>query len=45
MSYKYHSRALVFNSKNLIRLWDVAYDGYNGCVAFLLFLLFLARVR
>lgn len=30
MSYKYHSRALVFNSRNLIRLWDVAYDGYLG---------------
>jgi hypothetical protein len=20
----------VFNSKNMIRLWDIAYDGYNG---------------
>ena len=30
MSYKYHERALVFNERNLIRLWDVAYDGYNG---------------
>ena len=30
MSYKYHERAIVFNEKNLIRLWDVAYDGYNG---------------
>ena len=29
-SSKYHSRALVFNSKNMIRLWDIAYDGYNG---------------
>jgi hypothetical protein len=29
-SYKYHSRALVINPKNLIRLWDIAYDGYNG---------------
>ena len=29
-SYKYHSRALVVNPKNLIRLWDIAYDGYNG---------------
>jgi hypothetical protein len=29
-SYKYHSRALVVNPKNLIRLWDLAYDGYNG---------------
>lgn len=30
MSYKYHERAIVFTEKNLIRLWDVAYDGYNG---------------
>ena len=30
MSYKYHERAIVFNERNLIRLWDVAYDGYNG---------------
>lgn len=30
MSYKYNERAIVFNNKNLIRLWDVAYDGYNG---------------
>ena len=27
---KYHSRALVFNTKNLIRIWDIGYDGYNG---------------
>jgi hypothetical protein len=30
MSYKYHSRAMVLNEKNLVRLWDVAYDGYTG---------------
>ena len=30
MSYKYHERAIVFNEKNLVRLWDVAYDGYIG---------------
>jgi hypothetical protein len=30
LSYKYHTRALVFNERNLIRLWDVCYDGYNG---------------
>lgn len=30
MSYKYHSRAIIFNNKNMIRLFDVAYDGYNG---------------
>lgn len=30
MSYKYHERAIVFTEKNIIRLWDVAYDGYNG---------------
>ena len=27
MSYKYHERAIVFNEKNLLRMWDVAYDG------------------
>ena len=30
MSYKYHSRAIVTNERNLIRLWDVGYDGYVG---------------
>lgn len=30
MSYKYHERAMVTNEKNLIRLFDIAYDGYNG---------------
>ena len=30
MSYKYHERAIVFNEKNLIRMWDIAYDGYCG---------------
>ena len=30
MSYKYHERAIVFNERNLVRLWDIAYDGYNG---------------
>ena len=30
MSYKYNERAIVFNHKNLVRLWDIAYDGYNG---------------
>lgn len=30
MSYKYHERAIVFNEKNLVRLWDISYDGYNG---------------
>lgn len=30
MSYKYNEKAIVMNQKNLIRLWDVAYDGYNG---------------
>ena len=30
MSYKYHERAIVFKEKNLVRLWDIAYDGYNG---------------
>ena len=30
MSYKYHASAIVFNNRNLIRLWDIAYDGYCG---------------
>ena len=30
MSYKYHERAQVTNERNMIRLWDIAYDGYNG---------------
>ena len=30
MSYKYHERAMVTNPRNMIRLWDVSYDGYNG---------------
>jgi hypothetical protein len=30
MSYKYHERAVVTEEKNLIRLFDIAYDGYNG---------------
>ena len=30
MSYKYHSRAIVANPKNLIRVFDVCYNGYNG---------------
>jgi hypothetical protein len=30
MSYKYHERAMVTNEKNLIRVYDVAFDGYNG---------------
>jgi len=30
MSYKYHASAVVFNERNLIRMWDVAYDGYVG---------------
>lgn len=30
MSYKYHERAMVTNEKNLIRVFDVAFDGYNG---------------
>lgn len=27
---QYNERAIVFNHKNLVRLWDIAYDGYNG---------------
>lgn len=30
MSYKYHERAIVTNERNLIRLYDVSFDGYNG---------------
>ena len=30
MSYKYHSSAVVFNERNLYRMWDIAYDGYVG---------------
>jgi hypothetical protein len=30
MNYKYHERAQVLNEKNLIRVWDIAFDGYNG---------------
>ena len=30
MSYKYNERAIVINERNLVRLWDVAYDGYVG---------------
>jgi hypothetical protein len=30
MSYKYHERAIVTNERNLIRMFDVAFDGYTG---------------
>jgi len=30
MSYKYHERAMVTNERNLIRAYDIAFDGYNG---------------
>jgi hypothetical protein len=30
MSYKYHERAMVLNERNLMRTWDVAFNGYNG---------------
>jgi len=30
MTYKYHERAIVFNERNLHRVWDIAYDGYVG---------------
>ena len=30
MSYKYHALSLVFNTHNLIRFWDISYDGYVG---------------
>jgi len=28
MTYKYHERAIVFNERNLHKVWDIAYDGY-----------------
>ena len=27
---RYHASAVVFNERNLIRLWDISYDGYVG---------------
>ncbi len=30
MNYKYHQCAIVTNECNLVRLFDVAFDGYNG---------------
>jgi hypothetical protein len=30
MSYKYHERAIVTNERNLIRMFDVSFDGYCG---------------
>jgi len=30
MSYKYHEHAMVTNERNMIRAYDVAFDGYNG---------------
>ena len=30
MSYKYHERAIVVNDRNLIRVFDIAFDGYCG---------------
>ena len=30
MSYKYHERAMVLNEKNMVRLYDIAFDGYVG---------------
>jgi len=30
MSYKYHERAMVINERNLIRVFDVCFDGYCG---------------
>lgn len=29
-SYKYNERAMVFNNRNLVRHWDICYDGYVG---------------
>jgi len=30
MSYKYHERAIVTNERNLIRVYDICFDGYCG---------------
>lgn len=30
MSYKYNERAIVWNEKNLVRLWDICYGSYSG---------------
>ena len=30
MSYKYHERAMVTNERNMIRMFDIAFDGYIG---------------
>lgn len=30
MQYRYHARSIVWNEKHLLRLWDVAFAGYNG---------------
>ena len=30
MSYKYHERAMVTNERNMIRMFDIAFDGYCG---------------
>jgi hypothetical protein len=30
MSYKYHERAMVTNERNMIRMFDIAFDGYVG---------------
>jgi hypothetical protein len=30
MSYKYHERAIVLNERNLVRVFDVCFDGYCG---------------
>jgi len=30
MSYKYNARAMVYNSRNIVRLWDVAYGKLFG---------------
>eukprot|EP00961_Rhodomonas_salina_P040944 550595-Rhodomonas_salina.1 len=29
MSYKYNERAIVWNEKNLVLLWDVCYGSYS----------------
>lgn len=29
-SYKYNERSIVWNEKHLVRLYDIAFDGYNG---------------
>jgi hypothetical protein len=30
MSYKYHASSIVFQERNMLRMYDIAYDGYSA---------------